>query len=182
MVRAALSRHRGHEVKTARDRFLATFDATGRALRCATEILAGAKDIGLVLRAGVHSGDVEVRGDDIAGLAVTIAKRVCDLAGPGQVLLSETVRGHLVGAGIEFADRGEHGLKGVPGTWRLFSVRRVTPGEKRANPSNSAWTPSISSRLVPLVSCNGDPKRQIERPRALSCMPASRICGRTTVA
>jgi class 3 adenylate cyclase len=122
MVRAALSRHRGHEVKTMGDGFLATFDATGRALRCAAEILAGAKDIGLDLRAGVHSGDVEVRGDDIAGLAVTIAKRVCDLAGPGQVFLSETVRGHLVGAGIEFANEGEHTLKGVPGTWRLFSV------------------------------------------------------------
>jgi class 3 adenylate cyclase len=122
MVRAALSRHRGHEVKTTGDGFLATFDATGRALRCAAEILAGAKDMGLDLRAGVHSGDVEVRGEDIAGLAVTIAKRVCDLAGPGQVFLSETVRGHLVGAGMEFANEGEHTLKGVPGTWRLFSV------------------------------------------------------------
>jgi class 3 adenylate cyclase len=124
MIRAALGRHRGHEVKTTGDGFLATFDATGRALRCAAEILAGAKDIGLDLRAGVHSGDVEVRGDDIAGLAVTIAKRVCDLAGPGQVLLSETARGHLVGSGIEFADEGEHTLKGVPGSWRLFSVAR----------------------------------------------------------
>jgi class 3 adenylate cyclase len=122
VVRSALARHRGHEVKTTGDGFLATFDATGRALRCAAEIVAGARDIGLDLRAGVHSGDVEVRGDDIAGLAVTIAKRVCDLAGPGQVLLSETARGHLVGSGIEFADRGEHELKGVSGTWRLFSV------------------------------------------------------------
>jgi class 3 adenylate cyclase len=122
MVRAALNRHRGHEVKTTGDGFLATFDATGRALRCAVEILAGAKDMGLDLRAGVHSGDVEVRGDDIAGMAVTIAKRVCDLAGPGQLLLSETARGHLVGAGIEFANEGEHTLKGVPGSWRLFSV------------------------------------------------------------
>jgi class 3 adenylate cyclase len=103
------------------DGFLATFDATGRALRCATEILAGAKDMGLDLRAGVHAGDVEVRGDDIAGMAVTIAKRVCDLAEPGQVLVSETVRGHLVGAGIEFSDEGEHKLKGVPGSWRLLS-------------------------------------------------------------
>jgi class 3 adenylate cyclase len=123
MVRSALSRDRGHEVKTTGDGFLATFDATGRALRCASEILAGAKDIGLELRAGVHTGEVEVRGDDIAGLAVTIAKRVCDLAGPGQVLVSEMVRGHMVGSGIEFNDRGEHELKGVPGPWRLFSVQ-----------------------------------------------------------
>jgi class 3 adenylate cyclase len=122
MIRAALSRHRGHEVKTTGDGFLATFDGTGRALRCAAEILAGAKDIGLDLRAGVHTGEVEVRGDDIAGLAVTIAKRVCDLAGPGQVLVSETVRGQMVGAGINFKDQGERELKGVPGTWRLFTV------------------------------------------------------------
>jgi class 3 adenylate cyclase/pimeloyl-ACP methyl ester carboxylesterase len=122
MVRAAFSRHRGHEVKTTGDGFLATFDATGRALRCAADILAGAKDIGLALRAGVHTGEVEVRGDDIAGMAVTIAKRVCDLAGPGQVLVSETVRGQIVGSGVTLNDQGEHLLKGVPSTWRLFSV------------------------------------------------------------
>jgi class 3 adenylate cyclase len=123
MVRSALSRHRGHEVKTTGDGFIATFDATGRALRCAADILTGAKDIGLDLRAGVHTGDVEVRGDDIAGLAVTVAKRICDLAGPGQVLVSETVRINMVGAGMEFHDQGEHQLKGVPGTWRLSSIQ-----------------------------------------------------------
>jgi class 3 adenylate cyclase len=122
VVRTTLSRHRGHEVKTTGDGFLATFDAAGRALRCATEVVAGAKDIGLDLRAGVHTGEVEVRGDDLGGLAVTIAKRVCDLAGPGQVLVSETVRGLMVGAGIEFEDRGEHELKGVPSTWRLYAL------------------------------------------------------------
>jgi class 3 adenylate cyclase len=122
MVRAALSRHRGREVKTIGDGFLATFDATGRALRCAADILAGAKDFGLDLRAGVHAGEVEVRGDDIAGMAVTIAKRVCDLAGAGQLLVSRTVADHVVGSGIEFEDRGEHQLKGVPGTWRLYAV------------------------------------------------------------
>ena len=120
MVRSALARHRGREVKTTGDGFLATFDATGRALRCATDILAGARDIGLDLRAGVHTGEVEVRGDDIAGLAVTIAKRICDLAGPGQVLVSETVRTSVVGAGINFAEQGEYELKGVPGTWKLY--------------------------------------------------------------
>jgi class 3 adenylate cyclase len=113
MVRTMLARHRGHEVKTTGDGFLATFDATGRALRCATDIVAGAKDIGLDLRAGIHTGEVEVRGDDIAGLAVTIAKRICDLAGSGQVLVSETVRANMVGAGIEFQDQGERDLKGV---------------------------------------------------------------------
>jgi class 3 adenylate cyclase len=122
MVRSALARHRGHEVKTTGDGFLATFDATGRALRCATEVLAAAKDIGLDLRAGVHTGEVEVRGDDIAGLAVTIAKRVCDLAGPGLVLASEAVRMNMVGAGISFKDQGEQELKGMPGTWRMYSI------------------------------------------------------------
>jgi class 3 adenylate cyclase len=122
MVRAALARYRGQEVKTTGDGFLATFDATGRALRCAAQILAGAKDLGLGLRTGVHTGEVEVRGDDLGGLAVSIAKRVCDLAGPGQVLVSETVRSLVVGSGIEFEDRGEHQLKGVPGTWRLHAL------------------------------------------------------------
>jgi class 3 adenylate cyclase len=78
--------------------------------------------MGLDLRAGVHTGEVEVRGADIAGLAVTIAKRVCDLAGSGQVLASETVRSNMVGTGSRFNDQGEQELKGVPGTWRLFSV------------------------------------------------------------
>jgi class 3 adenylate cyclase len=122
MVRASLSRHNGHEVKTTGDGFLATFDATGRALHCAADILAGAKNIGLDLRAGLHTGEVEARGDDIAGLAVTIAKRVCDLARPGEVLVTRTVTDQVVGSGIAFEDRGEHELKGVPGTWRLFAV------------------------------------------------------------
>jgi class 3 adenylate cyclase/pimeloyl-ACP methyl ester carboxylesterase len=120
MIRSALSRHRGHEVKTTGDGFLVTFDATGRALRCASDILAGAKDIRLELRAGVHTGEVEMRGDDIAGLGVTIAKRICDLSGPGEVLVSGTVKDLVVGSRIDFVDRGEHQLKGVPGTWRLY--------------------------------------------------------------
>jgi class 3 adenylate cyclase len=123
MVRAALTHHRGQEVKTIGDGFLATFDATGRALRCAAEIVTGAKDLGLRLRAGIHTGEIEVRGDDIAGLAVTIAKRVCDLAAPGEVLVSDVVRGHMVGSQLAFEDRGEHQLKGVPGTWRLHALR-----------------------------------------------------------
>jgi class 3 adenylate cyclase len=122
MVRVALTRHRGHEVKTTGDGFLATFDGTGRALRCAADILAGAKDIGLELRAGVHTGEVEVRGDDIGGLAVTIARRVCDLAGPGELLVSAVIPPLVVGSGIEFVDRGKHQLKGVPGTWPLYAT------------------------------------------------------------
>jgi class 3 adenylate cyclase len=122
MVRAALAHHRGHEVKTTGDGFLATFDATGRALRCAAEILTAAKHLGLELRAGIHTGEVEVRRDDLGGLAVSIAKRITDLARPGQLLVSETVRSLLVGSSVEFEDRGEHELKGVPGIWRLYSL------------------------------------------------------------
>jgi class 3 adenylate cyclase len=113
-------------VKTTGDGFLATFDGTGRALRCAVEVVTDAKDLGLALRAGIHTGEVEVRGDDIAGLAVIIAKRVCDLASPDQVLVSVTVRASLVGSPIEFVDWGEQELKGVPGTWKLYVAGRAT--------------------------------------------------------
>jgi class 3 adenylate cyclase len=122
LVRGALSRHRGREVKTTGDGFLATFDSTGRAVRCAAEIVVAAKDIGLDLRAGIHTGEVEVRGEDLGGLAVTIAKRVCDLARPREVLVTRTVTDHMIGSGIEFDEHREHELKGVPGTWRLYAV------------------------------------------------------------
>jgi class 3 adenylate cyclase len=122
MARGALARYRGREVKTTGDGILATFDTAGRAMRCATDILDGAKEIGLDVRAGVHTGEFEVRGDDLGGLAVTIAKRVCDLARPGEVLVSRTVVDVAAGSGIAFADRGEHKLKGVPGRWRLFAA------------------------------------------------------------
>ena len=126
MVREMLARHRGREVKTTGDGFLAIFDGTGRGLRCAAEIVKRAKGLGLRLRAGVHAGEVEVRGSDIAGLTVTIASRVCDLAGPGDVLVTGTVTDLMVGSGIEFEERGERGLKGIPGTWRLYAVKRDT--------------------------------------------------------
>ena len=125
MVRDALTRHRGHKVHSTGDGFLATFDATGRALRCADEVLTMAKDIGLTLRAGVHTGEVEVRGDSLGGLAVTIAKRVCDMAGPGQVLVTETVLNNMVGAGMAFEGQGVRELNGVPGTWRLYAFRHL---------------------------------------------------------
>jgi class 3 adenylate cyclase len=125
LVRDLLARHRGREVKTTGDGFLATFDGTGRGLRCAAEIVKSAQGLGLELRSGVHTGEVELRGSDIAGLAVTIASRVCDLAGPGEVLVTKTVTDLVVGTGIEFDDRGERELKGVPGQWRLFGVKNL---------------------------------------------------------
>jgi class 3 adenylate cyclase len=123
MVRAVLGRHRGREVKTVGDGFLVTFGSTGQALRCAGEILAQAKNLGLDLRAGVHTGDIEIRDNDVAGLPVNIAKRLCDLAKPGEVLVNEVVRGLLVGSTFGFSERGQHELKGVPGSWKLFAAR-----------------------------------------------------------
>jgi class 3 adenylate cyclase len=124
MVRATLRRHQGREIKTIGDGFLATFDATTRAVRAGTEIVAAAKGMGLEVRAGVHIGEVEVRPDDVVGLPVSIAKRICDLAGPGQVFVSEAVKGLLVGSGIALSEQGTHVMKGVPDEWRLFVVAR----------------------------------------------------------
>ncbi len=113
-VRSILDRHRGKEIKTTGDGFLATFVASTRAVRAGIEIVATAKDLDLEIRAGDHTGEIEVRPDDIVGLAVSIAKRVCDLAGPGELFVSEVVKGLLVGSGIPTSDRGTHVLKGVP--------------------------------------------------------------------
>jgi class 3 adenylate cyclase len=122
MVRATLQRLRGRAVKTIGDGFLATFDSTTRAVHAATEIVTEARTIGLEVRAGVHNGEVEVRPDDVVGLTVTISKRICDLAGPSEVLVSEAVKLHLVGSDIAVLERGNFELKGVPDEWRLFTV------------------------------------------------------------
>ncbi len=123
-VRAALQRYRGREIKTTGDGFLATFDATSRAVRAAMDIVKSASTLGLEVRVGIHIGEVEIRPDDVVGLPVSIAKRICDLAAPGQVLVSETVKGLLTGSGITLSEGGTHVLKGVPDEWRLFAVKR----------------------------------------------------------
>ena len=121
-VRRQLERFRGREVNTAGDGFVTTFDGPGRAIECACAIRASVRAIGLDVRIGLHTGEVEVRGDDIAGMAVHIAARVAAVAGAGEVLVSGAVPPLVAGSGIDFTDRGEHELKGVPGTWRLFAV------------------------------------------------------------
>jgi class 3 adenylate cyclase len=118
-----IERHGGRLVKTTGDGVLATFDGPGRSVRCARAMRDGAQALGLELRAGVHTGEVELRADDIAGLAVNIAARIEALAQPGEVLVSRTVTDLVVGSGLEFDDRGEHDLKGVPGRWQVFAVR-----------------------------------------------------------
>jgi class 3 adenylate cyclase len=121
-VRDQLRRFRGREINTTGDGFVASFDGPARAIRCAQAIVDATDKLGVELRVGLHTGECEVRGDDIGGLAVHIAARAGALARPGEVLVSGTVRDLVVGSGIEFRERGEHELKGVPGTWKLFAV------------------------------------------------------------
>jgi class 3 adenylate cyclase len=122
LVRQALERHRGREVKQTGDGFLATFDGPARAIRCAASITEGVRSLGIEIRTGLHTGECEVMNGDLGGLAVHIAARVMSSAGPGEVLVSSTVKDLVVGSGIAFQERGSHELKGVPGEWRLFSV------------------------------------------------------------
>jgi len=121
-VRGELGRHAGAEVKTVGDGFLATFSGPARAIGCAQAIAAAVRPFGLEVRAGLHTGECEVIGDDIAGMAVNIGARIGALAAAGEVLVSSTVRDLVVGSGIEFEPRGCRLLKGVPGEWNLFAV------------------------------------------------------------
>jgi len=122
VVRAQLNRFRGREVNTSGDGFLAMFDGPQRAIRCAMAIRDAVRSLGIQVRAGLHTGECEVRGDDIGGIAVHIGARVSALAGPNDVLVSSTLRDLVIGSGLEFEDRGAHQLKGVPGEWHLFAV------------------------------------------------------------
>jgi class 3 adenylate cyclase len=121
-VRDALDRFDGREVKSTGDGFLMTFDGPARGIRCAHAILRSSETLGIRLRAGIHTGECEVMGDDIGGIAVHIAARVSALAGVGEVLVSRTVKDLVAGSGIQFTDRGTHTLKGVPDTWQLYSA------------------------------------------------------------
>jgi class 3 adenylate cyclase len=122
VVRSQLARYRGREVNTSGDGFLAMFDGPQRAIRCAMAIRDAVQALGIEVRAGLHTGECEVRGDDIGGIGVHIGARVSALAGPNDVLVSSTLRDLVIGSGLEFEERGTHELKGVPGEWRLFAV------------------------------------------------------------
>ena len=122
MVRREIARHKGREVSTAGDGFLVTFDGPARAIQCARAIVEAAQTFGVNVRAGLHTGEIELDGNDIRGIAVHIGARISALAGPGEVLVSSTVRDLVAGSGIEFDDRGTHELKGVPGEWHIFAV------------------------------------------------------------
>jgi pimeloyl-ACP methyl ester carboxylesterase len=122
VVRRDLDRFRGHEVDTAGDGFFATFDGPARAIRCARSVVDDVRALGLDVRAGLHTGECELSGSAVRGIAVHTGARVASMAAPGEVLVSSTVRDLVAGSGIEFADRGAHELKGIPGEWRLYAV------------------------------------------------------------
>ncbi len=131
-VRRLLARYRGIEIDTAGDGFFASFDGPARAVRCAMAIIDAVRALGIEVRAGLHTGEVERIGEKIGGLAVNIGARVAALATPSELLVSQTVRDLMVGSDLTFADRGSHELKGVPGVWGLYAAR------KEAEPSGSA--------------------------------------------
>jgi pimeloyl-ACP methyl ester carboxylesterase len=122
VARRELTRFRGREVDTAGDGFFASFDGPARGIRCAAAIAAGVRPLGIEVRAGLHTGECEVIGDKVGGIAVHIGARVAGLAKPGEVLVSNTVKDLVAGSGLRFEERGAHTLKGVPGEWRLFAV------------------------------------------------------------
>lgn len=122
LVRVELARFRGVELDTAGDGFFASFDGPARAIGCAREIVERMPELGLEVRAGIHTGECERVGGKLAGLAVNVGARVSGAAGPGEVLVSQTVKDLVAGSGIAFEDRGAHELKGVPGEWRLYAV------------------------------------------------------------
>jgi class 3 adenylate cyclase len=125
VVRAELERYRGREVKTTGDGVLATFEGPARAIRCTQSMVNALRKLGIEIRAGIHTGECELMGLDVGGIAVHIAARVAGMAGPGEVLVSSTVKDLVAGSAIEFDDRGRHSLKGVPGEWLLFAAREA---------------------------------------------------------
>jgi len=122
IVRKQLERHRGREIKTTGDGFLATFDGPARAIGCARAIVDTVQPLGIEIRAGLHTGELEMMNGDVGGIAVHTGARVSAQADAGEVLVSSTVKDLVAGSGIEFRDRGSHELKGVPGEWRLYAV------------------------------------------------------------
>jgi class 3 adenylate cyclase len=123
LMRREIERHRGRPVKTLGDGFLATFDGPARAIRAASSAREGVRRLGLEIRAGLHTGEVEVMNGDVGGIAVNIGARVGAAADAGEVLVSRTVTDLVAGSGIEFVERGPHELKGVPGEWQLYAVK-----------------------------------------------------------
>ncbi|TMD43045.1 MAG: adenylate/guanylate cyclase domain-containing protein, partial [Chloroflexi bacterium] len=121
-VRDQLGRYGGREMRTTGDGFFALFDGPARAVRCAIALSEMLRPLGLLIRAGVHTGEVELRGEQIEGIAIHIGARIAAIAGPGEVLVSRTVKDLVVGSGLAFTEAGTHELKGVPEPWQLFKA------------------------------------------------------------
>src|SRR4051794_8389232 len=153
VVRSQLSRFRGREVSTSGDSFLAMFDGPQRAIRCAMAIRDAVQALGIEVRAGLHTGECEVRGDDIGGMAVHIGARVSALAGSNDVLVSSTLRDLVIGSGLEFEDRGAHQLKGVPDEWHLSAVISTYRwvAAKLISPAVSAVAPNKGKQTIETV-------------------------------
>ena len=132
VVRRELGRFRGRELDTAGDGFLAAFDGPARAIRCAGAVIDAVQPLGLEVRAGLHTGECEVLGEKLTGIAVHIGARVAALAAPGEILVSGTVKDLVAGSGLRFGERGAHALRGVPGEWQLFAVERVAQFRSRS--------------------------------------------------
>jgi len=124
MIKRNLSRFRGQEIKNTGDGVLATFDGPARGVRCACAIRDEIRQLGIEVRAGLHTGECEMMGDDVGGIAVHIGARVASLASANEVLVSSTVKDLVAGSGLRFLDHGNRSLKGVPGDWRIYAVER----------------------------------------------------------
>jgi class 3 adenylate cyclase len=122
LVRKELVRYRGREIDTAGDGFLASFDGPARAVRFASRVQEAVRELGIEIRAGVHTGECELHGEKLAGVAIHVGARIAGLAGPGEVLVSSTVRDLVAGSGLTFEDRGERELRGLPDRWRIHAV------------------------------------------------------------
>ena len=144
VIRAEIERWRGHEVSTAGDSFFVTFDGTARAVNAAQSMIEGLAPLGIEIRAGLHTGEVEVVDGRAAGTAVHIGARISSLARPGEVLVSRTVKETVIGSGLAFHDRGTHQLKGVPGEWQLFAHNSITHPLNSTPISEVNHTPHIT--------------------------------------
>jgi class 3 adenylate cyclase len=147
MVRQQLARLGGRELKQTGDGFLATFDGPARAVDCAEAIMEAVRELDLKLRIGLHTGECELIGDDITGIAVNIAARIGALAGPSEILVSSTVRDLVVGSNLRFSEAGIHDLRGVPGEWRIFRLIDATVDDGVAL-ADSRRRPSGSDRIA----------------------------------
>lgn len=147
-ARGQLKLHDGHEVKTVGDGFLATFEGPENAVRCASAIGEAVSDLGIEIRAGLHTGQCEVRGSDLGGIAVHIAARIADLADAGEVLVSQTVKELVTGSKLPFVSRGMHSLRGVPGTWRVFQLKDKKRAAAKPTPPRARRSREITLMIV----------------------------------